>query len=279
MMHVITPESSSAAAEPWQLQMFRKTLKKQQKVRLLLRMLGPLSAERCLLLTNGDNNGAMNYVLRAAGGRWTWAEVDAQAIAAMEALLGEQVHRAAADALPFADASFDRIVVIDAHEHLLDVRPLNHELARLLAPGGLLIVTVPNGNPRLPVAALKRLVGMGPAEYGHVVQGYQSHELEDMLRRVDLLPVARGAYSRFFTELAELALNFAYVKVLSRRTRGPELPKGTIAPSSAEQLRAVQKTYRMYALIHPMFKAFSWLDVLVPGRGGYAVAVAARKPA
>jgi SAM-dependent methyltransferase len=279
MMQVITSQSESQAKEPWQLQLFRKTLKKQQKVQLLLRMLGPLSTERCLLLTSGDNNGAMNHVFRVAGGRWTWAEIEQRSIPAMEELLREPVHQAAADALPFAESSFDRIVVIDVHEHVHDVDPLNRELARVLAPDGLLIVTVPNGNRRLPIAALKRLIGMGPDEYGHVVQGYQWHELEDMLRLVGLLPVARGAYARFFTELAELALNFAYVKVFSRRQRGPKVPKGTIAPGSADQLRAVQKSYRMYAIIYPLIKVFSSLDAVVPGRGGYAVAVAGRKPA
>jgi hypothetical protein len=34
----------------------------------------------------------------------------------------------------------------------------------------------------------------------------------------------------------------------------------------------------MYSLIYPLVRTFSALDVLIPGRSGYAVAVAARKP-
>jgi hypothetical protein len=98
-----------------------------------------------------------------------------------------------------------------------------------------------------------------------------------MLREVNLTPERRGAYSRFFTELAEFAINFGYVKILARRKKGPPVQTGTIAPSSADQLRAVERTYRMYAMIYPVVRAFSRLDALVLGRSGYAVAVTARK--
>lgn len=266
------------ARSPWQLRMYRKSLKKRQKVDMIAEMLGPLREEWCLLLTAGDNNGAINHQLRALGGRWAWAELEAEGIPAMEALLGETVHAARADALPFPDALFERVVVIDVHEHLRDPHPLNAEIARVLAPAGLAIVTTPNGDEGLPVARLKRWIGMNPREYGHVVQGFTTAELGDMMRAAGLRVVGRGAYSRFFTELAELAINFAYVKVLARRKRQPAVREGTIAPSTESQLRAVEKTYRAYAAVYPVVRAFSALDALVPGDGGYAVAVAARKP-
>ena len=69
------------------------------------------------------------------------------------------------------------------------------------------------------------------------------------------------------------------MKILSRKKKGPVVAEGTIAPSSEKQLRAVQKTYRMYSIIYPLVRAFASLDVLIPLQGGYAVAVAARRPA
>ena len=54
---------------PWQLDMFRKGLKKNLRLQSLRRLLDDLAPdERCLLLTCGDNNGAMNYFLREIGG-------------------------------------------------------------------------------------------------------------------------------------------------------------------------------------------------------------------
>lgn len=262
--------------EPWQLQLFRRSLKKRQKLTLLLDLVGRLGDEECLLITNGDNNGALNHQFRAAGGNWTWVELESDSIPAMEGLLGERVHHAAPAALPFPGSAFDRVVVIDVHEHLEEVDPLNREIARILRKGGRVVVTVPNGDQRLPVVRLKHLVGMGPEQYGHVVVGYRVEELEEMMRRVGLEPEQRGAYARFFTELAELAINFGYVKVLSRN--GNRVPNGTIAPNSEDALRRVRRAYRMYAAVYPVVRAFSALDALIPGRGGYAVAVVAGKP-
>jgi SAM-dependent methyltransferase len=45
--------------------------------------------------------------------------------------------------LPFGDGSFDLAVALDVLEHLRDDAPAWHELARVVAPGGRLVVTVP----------------------------------------------------------------------------------------------------------------------------------------
>jgi SAM-dependent methyltransferase len=265
------------AAVPWQLEMFDFGLKKRQKLRMLMELLGPLTIERCLLVTHGDNPGSLNYHLRAAGGRWSWAELEPDGIPHMEELLRERVHAARLDNLPFPDCGFDRVVAVDVHEHVNDVLSLNRELARVTAAGGVVLVTTPGGNRRLPVAVLKRWVGMAEAAYGHRVQGYRTEELEEMLEAVGLEPEGRGAYSRFFTEVAELAINFVYVKVLGRRREGGGPGAGEIAPRSADDLESVGGAYRAYRRVFPLIRAFSSLDRLIPGRGGYAVGVAARK--
>jgi hypothetical protein len=118
---------------------------------------------------------------------------------------------------------------------------------------------------------------MGPEVYGHVVQGYRVSELQQMMRSVHMKPVGWGGYSRFFTEFVELIINLAYVKILAKKKDHPEVMTGTIAPTSKKEMAAVQKEYRMYSLIYPFMYLFSLLDKLIPGRGGYAVAVSARK--
>lgn len=267
------------AQDAWQLQVFDVSLKKRQKLAMLRELLGPLHDEPCLLITNGDNPGSLNYHLQKVGGRWTWCELEASGIPDMERFLGEAVQHGKADDLPFADASFARVVVVDVHEHLDKPDALDREIARVVAPGGLAVVTTPNGDEGLPVARLKRLLGMNPAAYGHVVQGFRTEELEERMRAVGLVPERRGAYSRFFTEFVELAINFGYVKVLGRRKGAARPASGEIAPRNAAQLGSVGGAFRIYRRIFPLIRAFSSLDALVPGSGGYAVGIAARRRA
>ena len=101
-------------SQPWQVRMFRKTLKKQLRLKELTALLGPIQAhEKCLLVTCGDNNGAMNYFLRELGGQWSWAELETQSIEEMRELLNEEVMLGKFDHLEFKDQSFDRVVYID----------------------------------------------------------------------------------------------------------------------------------------------------------------------
>ena len=69
---------------PWQLDMFRKGLKKNLRLKALRRCLESIGPEdKCLLLTCGDNNGAMNYYLRELGGQWSWADLETGSIPEM----------------------------------------------------------------------------------------------------------------------------------------------------------------------------------------------------
>jgi SAM-dependent methyltransferase len=278
-MNSPTSALPEAEGEPWQLQMYNKSLKKRQKVELLMKLMGPIGNRRALLVSGHDNNGAMNYRFREAGGTWSWGQVYDEGIAEMAEFLGDPVAHVDINHFPYPDNAFDVVIIIDVHEHFSDLSKLNHEIARVVAPGGLAIVTTPNGDTRLPVAVLKRHVGMSPAVYGHVVQGYTISDLQGMMKSVDLKPVGNGGYSRFFTEFAELAINLAYVKIFSKKKDHPEVMQGTIAPTSKKELNAVRKEMRMYSLIYPFMYTFSLLDKLIPGRGGYAVAVSAQKSA
>ncbi len=275
----------SPTQEPWQLRLFRKTLKKKQKVALLLDHLGqPDPGDRILLLTNGDNNGAMNYRFRQRRARWTWGEFEAGSIPEMQAFLGEPVVHVSPDRLPFDDGFFDTVIVIDVHEHLEDPSPLNAEILRIVRPGGRAIVTVPNGDTRRPALRVKRALGMTKEVYGHVRDGYTIPELTEMLGSVGFCPLRSSSYSRFFTEMVELALNVAYVKVLSRKGgKGPgdgHEGHAPIAPSSAEQMKKVEKTLKMYGAIYPFCRAVTALDdLLLPFTTGYAVTVEFAKPA
>jgi hypothetical protein len=51
----------------------------------------------------------------------------------------------------------------------------------------------------------------------------------------------------------------------------------TIAPATADQLRSIEKTYRLYSLIYPFVWLVSRLDALLFFTEGYVVLVEGRK--
>jgi len=269
---------ASNGSTSYQLQMFNRSLKKRLKVNCLCSHLGDLNGHSCLLVSCGDNNGAMNYKFREHGGQWTWADVEPDLKEEMEQLLEEPVFTANPENLPFPAMSFDSVVAIDVHEHLKDPIPFTEELKRVVRPGGRVIVTVPNGNSRKLATRIKLLVGMTPEVYGHERLGYDIEELSALLESVGLEPVSSSSYSRFFTEIIELLINFMYVKILKKKSHDVS-DNHAIAPGSEEELRRVRKSFRIYALAYPIFKLMSLLDTLVFFTRGYAVVVETRLPA
>lgn len=91
-------------------------------------------------------------------------------------------------ALPFADASFDRVIMSEVLEHIpRDTRAMA-EVARVLRPDGLAAVTVPRYGPERVCWALSRPYHEVPG--GHV-RIYRGDQLEARLERAGLVPFAR----------------------------------------------------------------------------------------
>ena len=259
---------------PWQIEMFRRSIKKQQKLTALLELLGETRDQKCLLVTCGDNNGALNWYFRQHGGEWTWADVSGENNDQISRLLGEPVYAFKEDAFPIPGGQFDCVVSIDVLEHLRQDQPFLKELKRVLKPGGKAVVTVPNGDEKLLANKIKWRFGMTPEVYGHTRAGYTIPELSEALRESGLEPKDTGGYSRFMTEMIELAINFGYVRVLAKKRDGAQ--PGRIAPVSAGELKTHGLAYKMYSLMFPIARTISLLDHLLPARTNNAVIVSAR---
>jgi SAM-dependent methyltransferase len=274
MSEPMTSDSTTGGAgTPWQLLMFSRTLKKKLRLAALRQILGgPLPGQRCLLVTCGDNNGAINYLLREQGGQWSWADCEEKSLAEMAALLGEAVTHVQPGRLPYQDGQFDCVVTIDVHEHLGDPEAFTREVRRVLTPGGRAVVTVPGGDQRKLVNRLKSAVGMTRERYGHVRDGFSVAELQALLRRAGIEPARELTFSRFFTELIELGINYVYVTRLAA-ARSRAAGAGPIAPATAEQLQRVRRVYLMYSVIYPVVWAGSRLDWLLLLTDGYVVLV------
>jgi SAM-dependent methyltransferase len=241
-------------------------------------MLGPISdQEKCILITCGDNNGAMNYKLRELGGKWSWADHEDICIDEMSTLLGEKVVQfEEEDKLPFEDASFDRVVTIDVHEHIDDPLPFTKEVHRITKPGGQVIMTVPNGDESKLAVRIKNAVGMTPEAYGHSRVGLRMSEMKKLMQDSGFEPKSECSFSRIFTELLELSINFAYVKILAKKSKA-KVEEGQIAPATQDQMKSVKKSYKMYSLIYPFYNTLSKLDNLIAFTEGYVVVVEGKR--
>ncbi|HKJ39005.1 MAG TPA: class I SAM-dependent methyltransferase [Anaerolineales bacterium] len=261
--------------QPWQLKMFHRSLKKQQKLKALLDLLGNTNGKKCLLVTNGDNNGALNWYFRENGGEWTWADVSGENNDQIAELLGEPVHDYQEADFGIPDGQFDCVVSIDVLEHLKEDQPFLKELKRVLKSNGTAVVTVPNGDPKLLANRIKWKLGMTPEVYGHTRAGYTVAELSDSISKAGLHPKNSGGYSRFVTEILELAINFGYVRVLAKKRGGAQ--PGHIAPVSSGELKTHGMAYKIYSFLFPIMWAVSLLDNLFPARTNNAVIVTAQK--
>lgn len=102
--------------------------------------------------------------------RLAWAEeqgIDAQLVSGQ------------AERLPFADDSFDKALMTEVLEHVRDDRSALRELARVLRPGGIAALSVPNARyPFLwdPISAVREALGRSPIRQGPIVGIWTNHE-------------------------------------------------------------------------------------------------------
>lgn len=263
------------ADTPWQLEMFNRSIKKRKKVQALLRFVGQAQDKTCLLLTCGDNTGAMNYYFIKHGGDWFHADLQEENLASMAELTrGRLVHMDERGHC-YKSATFDVIIVLDVLEHIRTDISFMNRLQSILRPNGRVIVTVPNAGAKLTANYLRNWMGMTPDKYGHVRGGYTVVELNETLTRAGYTVLRNGGYSRLITELIELAINFVYVKVMNKDNTDHK--EGVIAPTSRQELKKHGLSYKFFSLLSPVLWAVSQLDYLLFWGGLYATISEAHK--
>lgn len=250
-------------ADPeWALALFRRSVLKQRKVAEIAALLGPTAGLRCLDL--GSDNGVVSLLLRRRGGDWASADMTEESVASIRELVGTDVHRVQGERLPFADGAFDRVVVVDMLEHVADDRAFAEELARVVKPGGRLVVNTPH----LKDTALRRLrhrLGLTDERHGHVRPGYTASGLRALLEPGFALDAHR-TYSRFFTEAVDTAIQLGL-----SRTGKKGSAKGVVVTGA--DLRRHRTLFRAYSAVYPVVWTVSRLDLLVPWTSGYMLIV------
>ncbi len=106
--------------------------------------LGPLRSDGAARILDAGCGSGRNMVELARRGGVTGIEPASQSLEAARARgLGAVLPGSLDDPLPFDDDAFDLAVALDVLEHVADDEAALRELARVVAPGGRLLVTVP----------------------------------------------------------------------------------------------------------------------------------------
>lgn len=254
--------------QAWAVALFRRSVLKQRKLEQIARSLGATSGLRCLDL--GSDNGVISLLLRQRGGRWASADLTDEAVRSIRGLVGEDVHRIDGASLPFGNAEFDRVVVVDMLEHVPDELAFVRELARITKPGGRLIVNTPHLKRTL-LRRLRHAVGETDERHGHLRPGYTPARLAELFGS-DFALEEHRTYSRFFSELVDTLVNLG-VGRLGKKSSA----KGMVVTGADVAKHA--GAFRVYTALHPIVAGTAALDALIPWASGYMlIATASRRP-
>jgi 2-polyprenyl-3-methyl-5-hydroxy-6-metoxy-1,4-benzoquinol methylase len=148
------------------------------------------------LLDVGAGAGAL--VARAAAGG-----LAVQGIEPYWPITSERIQRGFAEALPFADGSFDAVTCISVLEHVDDPKRAIMEMARILRTGGRAFIAVPelSGYPFLRMRGLRHVTSrrwlvaqLGP-EWGAVAaRPFGLRFVVPVFRRLHLVRLLRPVY-------------------------------------------------------------------------------------
>jgi SAM-dependent methyltransferase len=191
-----------------------------------------------------------------------------EAVASIRELVGSDVHRVDGLRLPFRDAEFDAVVVVDMLEHSPDEAAFVGELARVTRAGGRLVVNTPHLK-RTALRRLRHALGQTDERHGHLRAGYTPERLQELLGSRFSMD-AHETYSRFFSELVDTAIN-GLVGLLGKRGSA----KGMVVTSG--DLSRHARLFRAYSVIYPLVWAVSRLDGLIPWASGYMLIARARR--
>jgi 2-polyprenyl-3-methyl-5-hydroxy-6-metoxy-1,4-benzoquinol methylase len=118
-----------------------------ERLRQIERYGGPLEGRRILDLGSGMGGTSVALALRGAfplAFEYNQAYCEIIGLRAARYNLGLPVINGAGEALPFADASFDLAICWDVLEHVHNPEQLLAELARVVRPGGRVLITAIN---------------------------------------------------------------------------------------------------------------------------------------
>jgi ubiquinone/menaquinone biosynthesis C-methylase UbiE len=182
-----------------------------------------------------------------------------------------------AETLPFRSGSFDKVLCAEVLEHISEDRQALRELARILKPGGVLVITVPCSDFTFP--SLIELLNIktvhdydGPEK--HFRKGYTLSGLSQSLGKAGLVMCSQKYFCHFFSKLILDAISITHLAV--RR-----VAMGQKAWTWADiQSLNTKRSFTIYKLLFPLFLVMCRIDMLLlrrPRSKGSGIAIASKK--
>lgn len=252
----------------WAIQLFNKSVLKQQKFEQVTAFLGSTKRLRCLDI--GGDNGVISYMLRRNGGNWASADLDASSVNAIRHLVQSEVYQIDGENTPFRSDEFDRIVIVDFLEHIPNDEHFIDELYRILKPDGVLVINVPHIKNGL-LRKIRDALGQTDEKHGHLRPGYTINSLEVLLGDNFKL-IQFNTYSKFFSELIDVVI-VGFVSAIKKDDNGNS-QKGMIVTD--QDIEKSSSMFKYYSLVYPFIRLFSMLDALLFFRSGYMLIASAQ---
>jgi SAM-dependent methyltransferase len=256
----------------WAVALFNRSVLKQAKYRQILAHLANPAGKNNLDI--GADNGVISYLLRQRGGEWHSADLDERTVISIRQLVGSNVHQIDGGPTPFRNAAFDQVVILDFLEHVRDDRAFTRELARILRPGGRVIINVPHLKPRSLLNRFRHAIGLTDEWHGHLRPGYTAESLRQVLGP-DFVVERVTTYSRAFSELVDTVMNGLYELLKRRRHDGETSRKGAVITQS--DLRKHRKEFLLLSTLYPLLWGIAKLDSVLVFQSGYKLIVQARR--
>ena len=256
----------------WAVKLFNRSVLKQAKYKRVLQLLVDPTGRTNLDI--GADNGVISYLLRQQGGRWFSADLDPGTVESIRQLVGSDVHQIDGVRTPFPDRSFDQVVIVDFLEHIADERSFIGDLARIIKPGGTLIINVPHLKPGSLLNRFRHWIGLTDAWHGHLRPGYSLEGLKGLLEP-DFLVERAITYSGSFSELVDTALNGVYVALRGAKHNSAASSKGTVVTRG--DVEKHKKEFLLLSALYPALWTTAKLDGLLPLQAGYKLIIRARR--
>jgi SAM-dependent methyltransferase len=244
----------------WQEKLFKRSVRRQMRLRKLKQLIGITTNQDCLEITAGD--GVISARLREGGGRWKTLVLSNDAKDSLGWFVDDPVDVFHGPAVQEADGTFDLVVIVDALERVRADYAFIKECHRVLKPDGRLVITAARKMFCLGLCPLRSILGLSWRAKGLERPGYTSGEFFEVLKDGFDVPDT-DSYSTFCIELPGLLCEaFA-----NRLARNPYNMPGE--KTGTEEFYHYTKLNVFAALFYPLMWVLSTLDekllFFVPG--------------